>query len=179
MYTNDPINNPIDALRLEFGDIDECESWLSDETYQYFIDTYQAKPKELKRHIGMSILAYLSRDTRERSGQEERYGSEAFANYLKWLQLKIKDPSISNTPSVYVGGVKRNDVIYYETNPDLIDSTFYKGQQSGRPSSRRKRMYTPVGVIEPEEQASPPYIDTQLNTVESPETAYGTIQELP
>lgn len=179
MYTNDPSNNPIDALRLEFGDIDECESYLSDETYQYFIDTYGTKPKDIRRHIGMSILAYLSRNTRERAGQEERYGSEAFSNYLKWLQLKIKDPSMVSSPSVYVGGTNRDQVAIYETDPELIDSTFYLGQQAKKPNWKYKRRFLKNTVVEPEENQILTFIDTTQNTVESPENTNGEIIQLP
>ena len=178
MYTNDPINNPIDALRLEFGDVDECEAWLSDETYQYLINQNLTKPKALRRSIGMSILAYLSRNTRERVGQEERYGSEAFNNYLKWLNLKIKDPSIATAPSIYVGGTDRATVQQYENDLSLIDSVFYKGQQSGKPLSRNKRRYTSTGVIEPD-SSNILNRDPNLNTVETPEYTNGYPTQIP
>ena len=32
----DPTNNPIHALRLEFGDVDEYDYILTDESYQYY-----------------------------------------------------------------------------------------------------------------------------------------------
>ena len=51
MYTNDPFNNLIDALRLEFGDIDPDFPRISNEAYDYYISNYANKPKRLKKEI--------------------------------------------------------------------------------------------------------------------------------
>lgn len=70
LLTLDPLNNPIDALRLEFGDTDEFDQILTDESYQYFIDKYGKSKRALSRHIGMCIRAVFAKEGfRQRVGQ--------------------------------------------------------------------------------------------------------------
>ena len=154
MYDNfDPVNNPIHALRLEFGDTDEMDYVLSDQSYQYFINTYTS-PRVLRKKLGWAILAQFAKDGfRQRVGQEEAYLSERYRNYREWLKDKVTNPMVSgNLPKVYVGGVVRETVADYETRMDLIDSTFYKGQQAEKPDWRNYREFTSCSVIEPEER---------------------------
>ena len=149
----DPANNPIHALRLEFGDLDEYNFILSDQSYQYFIDTYGTSPRTLRRQLGSSLLAvYASEGYRQRVGQEEAYLGERYENYLDWLTKKIKDPFFSgNIPAVYVGGVARETVSEYENRMDLIDSVFYRGQHARRPEWLNKRITSRTSTIEVEE----------------------------
>ena len=77
----DPINNPIDALRLEFGDTDEYDYVLSDQSYQYFINAYGNSPTLLRKKLGMTILAVFAKEGfRQRVGQEEAYLGERYTN---------------------------------------------------------------------------------------------------
>jgi len=153
MYTGNPLTNPIDALRLEFGDIDPDFPRLSDDAYQYYINSNLGKPKRMRRDIGMAILAFLSSGVRERSGQEERYGSEEFNNYLKWLERKVNNHSFNGIcPIIYVGGVDREIVEYYENNPDFIDATFFKGYSTRKPASQNYRKQDSFGLSNPEER---------------------------
>lgn len=155
MYEDlDPINNPIHALRLEFGDVDPMDYVLSDESYQYFIDTYGSSPRLLRKKLGWAILAVFAKEGfRQRIGQEEAYLGERYKNYREWLKDKVTNPMLSgNIPKVYVGGVVRETVAEYELRMDLIDSTFYKGQTARKPDWRNYRRFTPCSVIEPEER---------------------------
>lgn len=155
MYTNDPFNNLIDALRLEFGDIDPDFPRISNEAYQYYIDKYSEKPNRLKKEIGLAILAYLTAGVRERSGQEERYGSEEFKNYRDFLEKKISDINFSGIcPIIYVGGVSREVIEYYENNPDFVDSIFFRGYHSRKAATRHKRIEDGFGLSNPEERVS-------------------------
>lgn len=153
MYTGNPLNNPIDALRLEFGDIDPDFPRLCDSAYQYYINRYPDSPKKMRRDIGMAILASLTSGVRERSGQEERYGNEEFKNYRDWLDRKINDQAFMGLcPLIYVGGVSREIVQYYEENPDFIDAMFFKGYQSRKPVSQTRRKQDIFGLSNPEER---------------------------
>lgn len=155
MYTGNPLTNPVDALRLEFGDVDQDFPRMSDESYMYYLTQHFDKPNRLRREIGMAILAALSAGVRERSGQEERYGSEEFNNYLKWLNLKVSGSALSGIcPLIYVGGVDRAIVDYYENNPDFIDATFFKGYTTRKPASRHIRRIDAFGLSNPEERVS-------------------------
>ena len=132
----DPLNNPIHALRLEYGDIDEYDYILSDQSYQYFIDKYPDSANMVSKSIGMTIAANFARNGfRQRVGQEEAYLGERYKNYLDWLKQKVSNPSLSGiVPAVYIGGVFIDTVAYLDRNPELIEAQFYRGQQRGLPT---------------------------------------------
>lgn len=152
MYTGNPATNPIDALRLEFGDTDEYVCWLTDQDYQYLINT-SSTSSILNRKVGQTILMRLARETRERSGQEEKYGSEAFNNYKTALLLKMKDPAFGMlNPISYFGGVNREDVKTNAINEELVQQPFYEGQIDGKADWQTHRVYRQHGNnIEPED----------------------------
>ena len=152
MYTGNPQTNPIDALRLEFGDTDEFVCWLTDQDYQYYIST-TTTTKELQRKIGQTILMRLARETRERSGQEERYGSEAFKNYKDAMMLKLKDPTFGSVnPIGYFGGISRDDMEANATDYEIVQQPFYEGQMDGKADWQTSRVYIANGNnIEPED----------------------------
>lgn len=138
----DPINNPIHALRLEYGDIDEDDYILSDQSYNYYIEKYNLSPSMASKSIGMAILARFAREGfRQRVGQEEAYLGDRYKNYLDWLKQRVNNPSLSGRlPAVYVGGVFVDTVDYYHNNPDTMPSTFYRGQHEGVPSYMKNRL---------------------------------------
>lgn len=137
----DPINNPIHALRLEYGDLDEYDYILSDQSYDFYINKYPQSPTMANKSIGMAILAKFAREGyRQRVGQEEAYLGERYKNYLDWLKQKIMNPALSGRlPAVYVGGVFMDCVEYYDRNPDLIPSQFFRGQQAGTKTYLERR----------------------------------------
>lgn len=149
----DPVNNPIDALRLEFGDLDEYNYILTDQSYQYFLNKYPNSPRMVSKSVGMTILAKFAKEGyRQKVGQEEAYLSERYKNYLDWLKQKTTNPMLSGSiPAVYVGGVNRDIVTEYELRPDLIDSMFFQGQHAKRPYWLNKRYACESSVKEVEE----------------------------
>lgn len=128
----DPINNPIHALRLEYGDVDEYDYILSDQSYQYYMQMYPDSPRMVSKSVGMAILAKFAREGyRQRVGQEEAYLGERYKNYLDWIKQKIVNPSLSGRlPMVYVGGVFLDYVEFYDNHPNMVDSQFFRGQQT-------------------------------------------------
>ena len=137
----DPVNNPVHAIRLEYGDLDEYDYILSDKSYLYYIDKFHNSPAVASKSIGMAILAKFAREGyRQRVGQEEAYFSERYKNYLDWLKQKIMNPSLSGrVPTVYVGGVFMDAVEYYDRNPELVPSQFFRGQQSNTKTYLERR----------------------------------------
>ena len=129
----DPTNNPIHALRLEYGDVDEYDYILSDESYQYYINMYPLSPKMVSKSVGNAILARFAREGyRQRVGQEEAYLGERYKNYLDWIKQKLTNPSLSGRiPSVYVGGVFLDYVEFFDNHPNMVSSQFFRGQQEG------------------------------------------------
>lgn len=149
-------------LRLALGDLGDItlgdDQHLSDEAYQFFInnatndkDVYY-KRKALMQ-AAMAILANISHGgARQRIGQEEIYGKELVDSWLAFLKL-LQKPSYTGlgTPVVYFGGVYREAMEFYATNPEIVDPAFYRGQQDRSPAWKYKRQQTFNSVVEPEE----------------------------
>lgn len=118
-YTNDPTNNPIDRIRLNVGDIWEDMEYLTDADYQYFLDAAGGNERRATLDAVRAILFKLTRMTRERTGDIEVYGGDWFSNYMKALQLILKNPDISISLAVpYAGGISRSDMQANRCDPD-------------------------------------------------------------
>lgn len=118
-YTNDPANNPIDRIRLNVGDIWDDMEYLTDADYQYFLDAADGNERRATMDAVRAILFKLTRMTRERTGDIEVYGGDWFNNYMKALQLILKDPNISISLAVpYAGGISKSDMQANRCDPD-------------------------------------------------------------
>ena len=148
-YTNNPATNPIDALRLEVGDIDSEYPLLDDSAYSYYITKFPSNFRQQWMAAAQAILFTLSRWTRERTGQIEVYGSEAYKQYADALQMKLKNPSLNGVnPVCYFGGVEVTDKLENFTNPDITDQPHYRGQSDGMVDSFFKRKLYTDGTVE-------------------------------
>jgi hypothetical protein len=140
MYTGDPINNPIDALRLQVGDTDNAEVWLTDNDYLYYISLHPSNVRQQALAASQAILFKLARRTRERAGQIEVYSGDAYTNYADALVRLVKDPSFTAiNPISYFGGIIAVDFANQKYNTDLIESTFQKTDDEGCCESWRVR----------------------------------------
>lgn len=118
-YQHDPANNPIDRIRLNVGDIWDDMEMLADADYQYFLDAANGNERRATMDAVRAILFKLTRMTRERTGDIEVYGGDWFNNYMKALQLILKDPNISISLAVpYAGGISRSDMQANRCDPD-------------------------------------------------------------
>lgn len=153
--TGEELQNKILEMRLEWGDIDEFEMLLQDEQYAILINKYHCSgDAALSRNVGMTLLSRLAfSSVRERVGQEERYGQDAFNNYFKLLEKKLKDPAFGMlTPIAYFGGTYRDVSEYYTTSNEFNWQPFYRGSNTGQPMWRGKRIFKANGqIIEPYE----------------------------
>ncbi|ADF58223.1 hypothetical protein PJG4_065 [Pseudomonas phage JG004] len=134
-YTGDPANNPIDRLREIVGDVWE-PPMLSDETYQWVLDKNEGNERRAALELMRMMLFRLTRGMRERTGDIEVYGAEYFNNYLKALQLILKDPNIAISLAVpYAGGISKSDMLANDLDPDNVTREFYIG------FARREKLY--------------------------------------
>ncbi|ATW58224.1 hypothetical protein CNR37_00004 [Pseudomonas phage ventosus] len=118
-YTNDPENNPVDRIRLNVGDIWDDMEYLTDADYEYFLAAAGGNERRATMDAARAILFKLTRMTRERTGDIEVYGGDWFSNYMKALQLILKDPNISISLAVpYAGGISRSDMQANRCDPD-------------------------------------------------------------
>lgn len=141
-------------LRLEWGDTDPEFMLLQDIEYQMLIKKYHKSSASLSRNTGMALAAKIAfTSVRERVGQEERYGQEAFDNYFKLLQKKLKDPAFGMiAPIAYFGGTYRDISEYYATSPDFTWSGAYRGSDTKQPMWKGQRIYKVNGqIVEPYE----------------------------
>lgn len=155
--TEQEIADKIIGLRIEFGDTDESYMLLQDSEYKYLINKYGSSDALLNQETTFTLLAKLAMTSvRERVGQEERYGNNAFDNYIKYLKLKQKDPSFGGlTPISYFGGTYRDVAEYYDTDPNFTWTPFYQGSRTGYPTWKGQRIFKLNGtVVEPYELES-------------------------
>ena len=142
MYTGNPLINPIDALRLEVGDTDCKDVWLDDNDYKYFLANNVGDRKGCIHAAASAILFKLARYTRERVGQVEVYGAEAYKNYADALERKAKSLYFGRVnPISFFGGVYRDDMVANATDPAIVDQPFYRGQSDGEADFLTKRDY--------------------------------------
>lgn len=127
-FTGDPINNPIDRVRLITGDTDPVYEFLDDVTYQYLLDKNNNNEKQAALEGARYILANIARYTRERTGDIEVYGNEFFNNYRKYLLELVNNPNFSSIlPMPYAGGISKKDMLENDQNPDNNRPAFYRG----------------------------------------------------
>lgn len=150
-------------MRLTLGDLGDgtgTDQYLSDEQYQFFINKYTDTTtgtfyqRKALLAAAMAILPILARNgARQRVGQEEIYGKELLDSWLAFIKL-LQSPKYNGAaaPFVYFGGVYRDTVAFYETNPEFVDSPFYNGKSEEAPSWKYCRQFINNQVIEPAEQ---------------------------
>lgn len=135
----------IEILRRDAGDNDPHWQWLTDEDYEQMIADITSKRK-LKKAIDLAILSKKANEVHERSGQEERWGNQAFENGLALVKMKWKDPAFYGAlGTAHFGGTSRSEMADLATDPDRVPDTFYKGQYRGRGEWQDRRIYHYIG----------------------------------
>jgi len=111
-----------DRIRLMIGDTDTLMPFISDGWYDYYLTQNNNNEKTTAIEVAKKILAMYTGWTREREGQCERYGQEAFDNYLKWLKDLISDPSLGllSAPMPYLGGSSKSDMAANDAVADNV-----------------------------------------------------------
>lgn len=139
-YTNDPANNPVDAVRLKVGDIYEDFEILDDVTYQYFLSENDDNVVRASLDAARAILFKLTRWSRERTGDIEVYGNDWFKNYRNALTDMLRNPNLSIfTAMPYAGGISKQDMADNDSNPDNVLTESYIGMTDETP------VYSPYG----------------------------------
>lgn len=123
-FTNDPINNPIDEIRLMVGDIDPYDELLSDQVYKYLYYQNDTKRKAAVEALKF-IVNMLASCVTEKAGGLFVKDSERFEQYSKLLSRYTKDPTFSLlAPAMpYAGGIS---VIDMENNEGSLDNRLNK-----------------------------------------------------
>lgn len=152
----DEVTDLIVDLRLEYGDTDEYFLILQDSDYTRLIQKNHCYGMTgLSRLVGTAIAMKMAHSAvRERVGNEERYGKEAFDAFMSLLTKKLKDPAFGSiAPLAYFGGTYRDVTEYYATNPEFSWQPFYRGSETKVPTWKGHRIYKVNGqeIVEPYE----------------------------
>ena len=156
-YTGDPLNNPIDALRILLGDLDEDNPIYQDEEIEYFLTMNNDNVQATFYQLAISILPKFARFSRERAGQIEVYGGDYFDHYLAWIKMlnKPNSPSFQLVDGgMFYGGIDRAEAQANFFDPSIVDQPFYRGQFFRMPYSMGFRRLTPTGVAEMDENCN-------------------------
>ena len=130
-------------LRLEYGDTDEYFYILQDSDYARIVQKYHCIGySTMSRTVGMAIAMKMSHTAlRERVGQEERYGKEAFDAFMSLLTKKLKDPAFGMlAPLAYFGGTYRCESEYYAKSNEFTWQPFYRGSETNVPMWKGRRI---------------------------------------
>ncbi len=111
-YDNDPVNNPVDRVRLMVGDIDPFEEILSDDVYKYILATNSSNEKRTALQALRYIVAALASCVTEKAGGLFVKESEKYDHYKDLLKRATSDPSFSFlAPSQpHAGGISKQDI---------------------------------------------------------------------
>lgn len=131
-YTNDPANNPIDAIRLCLGDSSEEYEILKDADYQYFLDKYDGNERRATLDAARAILFALASKTRERIDVLEVHGDQWARQYREALLEMLRNPELTLSVAMpYAGGISKEDMYLNDTNSDNVTRSTYIGYSEG------------------------------------------------
>ena len=91
-YTNDPQNNPVDAIRLTLADTFDDIELLKDGDYIFFLNKYNGNVRRATIDAARSILFKLARNTRERIDVLETHGDQWARQYRDALIEMLRNP---------------------------------------------------------------------------------------
>lgn len=125
-FTNDPINNPIDRIRLIVGDSDPCEEGLADDIYLYLLDKHSGSENKAALEALRYLVTQYANYVTEKAGGLFVKESEKYKQYKELLNMYTKDPtnSLLKAGLPFAGGISKSDIEDNACNPDnnLIDS---------------------------------------------------------
>lgn len=114
----DPVNSAIDRVRLRVGDVHDI-SFLPDNVYAFYIDKNNGNEVRASVEVAYNILALLTRNTRERAGDIEVYGTDFYTNYKNFLERFVLDPRTSfEVTGAFAGGISKAANAKNDADPD-------------------------------------------------------------
>lgn len=119
-YTGDPLNNPIDRVRLNVGDTDTYEEGLTDEVYQYVLDKNAGNEVPTTIECLKYLIAKYANLVTEKAGALFVKESEKYEQYKELLKMLVKDPTTAITKAglPYAGGISVRDMDNNSCDPD-------------------------------------------------------------
>ena len=132
-YTNDPENNPIDAIRLTLADTFDDIELLKDGDYVFFLNKYNGNVRRAAIDAARSILFKLARSTRERIDVLEIHGDQWARQYREALIEMLRNPELTISVAMpYAGGISKQDMYENDNNSDATTRSTYVGFTEGK-----------------------------------------------
>ena len=130
----DPANNLVDRVRIHAGDIDECEVELSNDLYQYFLDSNDQDVGLAAIQALKALVAKYANGMNTVEGDVEENFRQRFEGYKELLDKFTKDPTYSLLGAItpYAGGLSKTERLNDCNDPDLRVSEFYAGSANSR-----------------------------------------------
>lgn len=130
-YTDDPANNVIDRLRLKTGDTDPLDEGLSDDVYQFLLDTNDQNENVAALEALKALVAKYANCVTEKAGGLFIKGSEKYEQYKKQLE-EASNPvnGFMTTGAGFTGGIYCDDMATNAGNSNINHNPFSLGDKS-------------------------------------------------
>lgn len=131
---NADLTDPLDYIRFRLDDKVEEYREYEDEELLYFIDKISGTPTETDldkialKLLKQQLQELLRAPSRERAGQIEVYKSSAQSLKAAIQELEDEIESTLHVPSMYTGGLYKDDVCDNRNNDNITDSKFDRDQ---------------------------------------------------
>lgn len=120
MYTGDPLNNPLDRVRIYATDTDNDELLIEDSILEFFlVESNGDERKAAVKALGY-LLFQIAKMGDEKVGGVYLKNSERTKNLQLVLKDLKKDLALSGVGSVYAGGISTLDVWLRRRDCDSI-----------------------------------------------------------
>lgn len=119
-FTNDPICNPIDRIRLVIGDVDVEDECLTDDIYLYVLRKNEGNEQKAALECLLYLISKYASYVTEKAGGMFIKESEKFTQFSTLYKMLKNDPTseLFGTLRGYVGGISKSDIYNNEANLD-------------------------------------------------------------
>lgn len=120
MYTGDPINNPLDRVRIYCTDTDNDELLIEDSILEFMLLEANGNEKLAAVKALSYLLFQIAKMADEKVGGVYMKNSERIKNLRLVLDDLKADLIKVGVGSVYAGGISRSDVLWRRRDCDSI-----------------------------------------------------------
>lgn len=119
-FTNDPICNPIDRIRLVIGDVDVDDESMTDDIYLYVLRKNEGNEQKAALESLLYLISKYAAYVTEKAGGMFIKESEKFKQYSELYKMLKSDPTsaLFGTLRGYVGGISKKDMCDNSLNLD-------------------------------------------------------------
>ena len=120
MYTGDPVNNPLDRIRIYCTDTDNDEILIDQSIIEFFYMESGQNEKQAAIKALNYLLFQIAKMGDEKVGGVYQKNSERLKNLMLVLDDLKQDVIKVGIGGVYAGGISKSDVFMRRSNPDSI-----------------------------------------------------------